>query len=308
MTDQLKNLVFTLNNPSLDKDSFADEICAQLEIEYLIIGDEIGESGTHHFQGFLQLKKKTRFKKLHTILRNAHIEPLRGTPTQADDYCKKDSNFIQRGQLKIQESIAQNNISKWKELLHLAQSGQMDELRDKYPGEYIRYQRGLSAVRVEGMKAASTDKFCLWIFGEPGTGKSRFSRDYDDNAYWKNPNKWWDNFDNGVNKTVIIDDIDKSHKVLGYHIKRWSDRYPVLCETKGSAMYPEYNTLIITSNYSIDEIWDDDKTLADAIKRRFHIYKVMGFEETLEGLINLKIYDPLNLTTFSIINKFNLNN
>lgn len=305
MVQQLKNLCFTLNNPTITKEMFLTHLKENLDIIYVIIADEVGDSGTPHFQGFLQLQNKVRFKKLHEILMNAHIEPLRGTPTQANEYCTKDGNYITHGILKTQESIGVQNKEKWSQLLHLAQSGQMDAIHTDFPGEYIRYHAALHKVRVEAMKTLESSKFCLWLFGEPGTGKSRFARDYDANAYWKNPNKWWDNFNDGFHKTVIIDDIDKSHRVLGYHIKRWADRYPVLCETKGSSMYATYDNLIITSNYSIDEIWFDDKTLAAAIKRRFYEYRVMGFEETPEGVLNLSVYDPHNLTSYSKINKFN---
>lgn len=306
MVGQLKNLCFTLNNPSITKEEFLEHLKKNLDLDYVVIGLEVGESGTLHFQGFLMLKKKVRFQKLHSTLLNAHIEPLKGTPIQASDYCKKDNDFVTDGQIKCQESIAQQNKEKWQELYHLAHSGQMDELHTKYPGEYIRFHRALNAVRVEGMKALEGEKLCIWLHGEPGTGKSRFARDYDNEAYWKNPNKWWDNFDNSLHKTVIIDDIDKTHKVLGYHIKRWADRYPVLCETKGSGCYASYTTLIITSNYTIEEIWQDDITLAEAIKRRFHVYKVMGYEESLEGILSIKTYNPHNLTSYDLINKFNL--
>lgn len=308
MTAQLKNLCFTLNNPTIMMDDFIMIISNNLEVEYLVIGEEVGESGTRHFQGFIMLKKKTRFKKIHDTLFHAHIEPLRGTAIQASDYCKKDGMFKELGQIKDVVSLAQHNTEKWKELLSLAQGDQLDAIQTKYPGEYIRYHRALLQVRVEAMKASDGEKYCLWLWGEPGTGKSRFAKDFDNEAYWKNPNKWWDNFDNTKHKTVIIDDFDKTHKCLGYHIKRFADRYPVLAETKGSSIYANYDTLIITSNYSIEEIWEDDKTLSAAIKRRFHEYKVMGFEESLEGILSIKTYNPHNLLSLDIINKFNLKN
>jgi len=44
-----------------------------------------------------------------------------------------------------------------------------------------------------------------------------------------------------------MDDLEPSHKVLGYHLKIWSDRYGCIGESKGGAVPLNYKILIITS-------------------------------------------------------------
>jgi len=61
----------------------------------------------------------------------------------------------------------------------------------------------------------------------------------------KPANKWWDGY-NGES-TVLIDDFGPEHKVLGYYLKRWSDRYPVTGETKGGTVPLLHTKVIITS-------------------------------------------------------------
>jgi hypothetical protein len=70
---------------------------------YLIVGDEIcPESGTQHWQCFVQTTKKVRMATVKSIFGNSvHCEPMRGTAEQASEYCKKEGNFSEFGTLVI---------------------------------------------------------------------------------------------------------------------------------------------------------------------------------------------------------------
>lgn len=295
---QLRSFVFTWNNyPQGVEEIIQGGMPAY---RYLTFGYEVGESGTPHLQGYCQLEKKISFKKLAGMF-PWHIESVKGTPVQASAYCKKEGNFKEFGALSDPKGGSKLASEKWEAILGLAQEGQMEAIQREHPGEYIRHLSNLHRVRVEAMTSNSKVKKCYWLFGKPGTGKSRFANDYcKDDVYFKNPNKWWDNFKG--ERHVIIDDLGKEHSVLGYHIKRWSDRYPVLCESKGSSLYPDYDVMFITSNYRVEEVFADTE-MQLAIKRRFKVIEVFDFEESLEGILSIK---TSGLYDYKLINKFNL--
>lgn len=121
----------------------------------------------------------------------------------------------------------------------------------------------------------------LWYFGKSGTGKSHsFRRDYPD-FYDKMANKWWDGYQN--QPYVLIDDFDKKHEVLGYHLKRWADKYPFTAEIKGSARSIRPKLICVTSNWHPRDIFHESEVL-EPILRRFKVvhFKRLGDLETFE--------------------------
>lgn len=75
-----------------------------------------------------------------------------------------------------------------------------------------------------------------------------------------------------------MDDIGLDHKCLGQQLKLWADRYGVILETKGGALASNFDTFVVTSQYSIDEIWEDDQT-REALKRRFKVEHMVGYKQ-----------------------------
>lgn len=86
---------FTLNNPTLEE----RDVLANLPAVYIVYGEEIAPTtGTPHLQGFVIFSRTYRRTQLCGILQ-AHWEAAVGTSVQASTYCKKDGNFVERGEL-----------------------------------------------------------------------------------------------------------------------------------------------------------------------------------------------------------------
>jgi len=96
---QAKHACFTINNYTEECTKACKEYFESGKCNYMVLGFEVGESGTTHIQGYLQWPKVTRWATLAKAWK-AHFESARGTGTQASDYCKKEKNFIEFGELR----------------------------------------------------------------------------------------------------------------------------------------------------------------------------------------------------------------
>lgn len=71
---------------------------------YLISGRETASSGTRHLQGFVIFHRRIRFGSVRGLFpRGVHLECARGTSQQAADYCKKESDFSEFGELPLSQ-------------------------------------------------------------------------------------------------------------------------------------------------------------------------------------------------------------
>lgn len=82
-----KNWVFTINNWVEDDKLKLEMMYEHGHFNYLIYGNEIGEQGTPHLQGYVQLKKKMRLAQVKKFISpRAHLEISRGSPERAAEY------------------------------------------------------------------------------------------------------------------------------------------------------------------------------------------------------------------------------
>jgi len=147
-------------------DVWASGIC-----RYLVFGREVAPStGQVHLQGYLYLHNAMPMsvlkKKVHP---SAHWEVARGTPSQAADYCKKDGDVTEHGELPTQ-----GKRSDLDEISSLVKAKTpMDQIADLYPGSYIRYHRGIQALSHLQVPRRTWSMEVYWFHGPPGSGKTR---------------------------------------------------------------------------------------------------------------------------------------
>jgi hypothetical protein len=97
-----KNWCFTLNNYTEDEENVIHSMYITGTITYLVVGREVGESGTEHLQGYIQFKKRLTLSQVKQQfgINRIHLEISRGTPQQAAHYCKKDGEFEEFGHME----------------------------------------------------------------------------------------------------------------------------------------------------------------------------------------------------------------
>jgi len=95
-----KKWCFTLNNPTNGESSSLVDVFESEHVKYAVVGRETGESGTPHLQGFVWFTDRKSLRQAKAILSDRmHLEPTQGTDKQASDYCKKEGDYDEYGEL-----------------------------------------------------------------------------------------------------------------------------------------------------------------------------------------------------------------
>lgn len=91
---------------------------------------------------------------------------------------------------------------------------------------------------------------------------------------------WWDGYDG--QEVAIIEDIDKYDVKFGGHMKEWADRYAFRGNQKFGGTLLRPKKLVVTSNYSIREIWSDIQTYGP-LERRFKSIYIGPVRDEVQG-------------------------
>ncbi|ATP66716.1 Rep [Circovirus rongeur] len=267
---------FTINNYTAEEEQAVIALAG--EAKYLICGREVGENGTPHLQGFVNLKKKKRFAAMKEALGGrCHLEPARGDDCSNKDYCSKGGDIL------IEEGVPQRERQRTdlKQACELVtQGGDIRHVARDYPEVFVRYHRGLLALQLYHPDLCLPRQWKTEVFvyvGPPGVGKSRIVQAKAPIGYWKPRGKWWDGYHG--NSDVILDDF---YGWLPFDdLLRMCDRYPLTVETKGGTTQFLAKRIFITSNKSPSEWYSDEITNKDALYRRLtelHMWTGTCFE------------------------------
>lgn len=91
---------FTINNPTPE----VYERINSVDCVYIVAGrEQAPTTGTQHLQGFVIFATPHRRDRVTTLIGQGHYELTRGTSLQAAQYCKKDGDFIERGDLPLNQ-------------------------------------------------------------------------------------------------------------------------------------------------------------------------------------------------------------
>jgi len=241
-----------------------------LSCTYIIYGKEVGASGTPHLQGVVVFGSVRTEKQVRTLLPACHVEVAKDL-SAAIKYCRKDGDVTERGiPPKTHKEKGDCEKERWLAIRLAAESGDYSTIDDKTRVTQARTLDYIHDQAQKKRKFADVDELDNhWYYGSSGTGKSRTARTDHPDAYIKMNNKWWDGY--AGEDTVIIEDFNmEQSKYLAHHLKIWSDHYPFPAEKKGGTIVIRPKRIIVTSNYSLEECFSDDKTGAlEPLTRRF---------------------------------------
>lgn len=221
---------------------------------------------------------RNHHSKLKTKVQNDLIAYEAGEPPK--EYASQLLKKGEPGKLKQDDML--------REIMQLFAQGKKDLAFQEYPALTLRYHAQItSMVKTRLEQPVSIDHTpCLWIWGEPGTGKSAYVAWKFPKAFKKSLAKnevlYWNGIDLDWHTHVYIEDIGpEAFKNIGMEqLKQWADpshgytislKYgaPIMGVTLG---------LIITSNYQPGELPEEGmrykRTEMEAIQRRFEIIHI----------------------------------
>jgi hypothetical protein len=272
-----KQWCFTLNNYSEDEFVRLRER-AVLESSYCIIGKEKGEQGTPHLQGYCILNSRKRFAAVKAIIgERSHIEKAKGTPTHNVDYCSKEGDYWEHGDRPARNQKKRTRDEIAADFVTAAQGSTLEDFKLEYPAAWGYDGSKLLRNYLLGHRPIERPNVSVvWLWGDPGCGKSRAAHDKLPSAYLKDPRtKWWNGY--MLERDVIMDDVGPGGADLN-HLLRWFDRYKCTVEVKGD-MCPLYaERFIVTSNYHPRDCYKDkdgnEHAQIAALMRRMKVMRV----------------------------------
>lgn len=185
------------------------------------------------------------------------------TAAPAANYCKKDGDFYERGEIS---TPAQGKRTDLAALAQLVVDGASNlELFEANPTQWIIHRRGLDDARALFTPARQREDLKVFVvWGPSGYGKSRIVRLLAPDV-WSLPNvdlTWFDGYQN--QSDVIIDDYD-GRQSNSRDFLRYTDIYAVQVPRKGGFVAWNPNVIWITSNLD-PSMWHPMEHLA--VRRR----------------------------------------
>ena len=276
-----RHFCFTLNNYN------DDDIKLVLNdkptyVRYVIIGFEIGESGTPHLQGYTEFESPKRLAALKKWLPTAHWEPRRGDREIARLYCMKgiqtkdewysldkEGNELRNNGPNFGKEAKIEERGDWKSGGHgsrsdlisiqqeIKEGASLKDLCNNHFEKFLRYQKGFEKAisfreEEQGRDFRNIEIFVLW--GEAGIGKSRavFDITKDLSVCSASPDNEQFPLSNYDGQEVLI--LDEFYGQIKFsEFLRMTSGHPYLVNTKGGCRHALFTKIYITSNSSPEE-------------------------------------------------------
>lgn len=276
---------FRITEPT---EEYLDDLLSRLEskydagrIAYFRAYREAGtDAETNHVHIALGYEKSINKSYMQMVLnirskgdkcKHYYLNPIysTSTPKANAEYAAKNGKLLQgRGEVPDVEvrkagatAAKEANKLKWKTMIDMAKAQQWKELEETFPYEFINQGAKLKAqyfIQKHDFENKQHEDN-LWIYGEPGTGKSTIVQALYPKHYKKRADQDWLGYNPDLEPghlVVQLPDLDvQSFKKLS------AQDLKIMCDPQGFNANKKYaggdiinpNKIIVTSNYTIGE-------------------------------------------------------
>lgn len=264
---QSKSWAFTLNNYT-DEDI---QLITDWEKNYLIYGKEVGENGTPHLQGTIVFKSGKRLGGLKKLHNSIHWEPCINLDASIN-YCMKDKNYV------IQDNRKQGKRNDLSDAIECLREKGLKTLKNEHPEVYVKYHSGLEKLVNETQPERDFKPYVTWLWGSPGTGKTRYVNDREKSLWISDNNfKFWNGYEN--QEAVCFDDLRESD-ITFTQLLKVLDRYAMTVPIKGGHRNFNSKRIYITCPFPPTEFFTNTNEKIEQLTRRIDQIICTGEEPT----------------------------
>lgn len=254
-----RSYCFTINNYTQED---INAVKALKSVQYLVYGFEVGEQGTQHIQGYVYFNNQVQFTSIKKKLPRAHIEKSKGNAQQNREYCIKQGNYVEEGEIP-QRQGARNDIAEVREWVN--QGKGMEEIVE-VATSYQSLKCAEMLLKYKEVKR-NFKPLVKWYYGATGTGKTKkaFEDAEGKRTYVAmDTARWFDGYD--AHEVLIIDDMRKDF-IKFHNLLKLLDRYEFRVETKGGTRQMLAKMIIVTSPKHPQDMYDTQEDINQLLRR-----------------------------------------
>lgn len=230
-------------------------------------------TGQLHLQAAVALKRTCRLAAAKKLFPGAHLECALQWEALKKYVNKEDTR--EAGPWTFGEDVSQGDRTDIYTIASMVRSGKrLREIAESNPVEFMRYHKGMAALRTATTKMVAGERKCALFWGSTGCGKTRFPYDRwapeDIYNVFDIKTPWFDGYDG---QNVVILDECGPNTISTDFLKKITDRYPFTVPVKGGSMPWTTNIIILTSNHPLEHWWEKaTHNDIQALRRRIHIF------------------------------------
>lgn len=247
------------------------------KLSYFAYGKEVCPTTNRtHLQAFAYADRVMRLTAWKKLFPTAHIDQMRGTFTQNQVYCSKQSELVEFGQRPMDNGLRRGD-QVVKSLIDQDPTRTVMDIYEEtsercaliYSRSFEQYREHKRAKLIKGDHEPPQVTF---IYGAPGSGKTRFARESEPDIFDVPDGIQWFNGYSGQ-EAVLFDNLEIPIHNKSLFLKL-IDRYPIQVPTKGGFTWWKPKRIYITSVHSPIHI-ASQFTDIEEFKRRVTVFKRM---------------------------------